>query len=223
MTPSRGKNSKLGWIFIWVPVALCCAMWAQAERKPVAFGMLGGITGTTLWGDDIHAPDARIWLTAGLSLAFHLPAFLGVETDLLYVGKDAAYKQKTAAGEDQVNKITAHTLAIPVLLKMTAPTESEVQPVFYLGWSFDHWLSKDFSSEIIATGPGGIIAPEALPAEIEKSELPEWEQSLIVGGGVEWGLGTFQLRFSLGQNTIDGTERLDIKSLVTTVMAGFLF
>jgi Outer membrane protein beta-barrel domain len=211
------------WASIGIVIALCGVQSTWAERKPVAFGMLGGITGTTLWGDDIHAPDARIWLTTGLSLAFHLPAFLGVEADLLYVGKDAAYKEKTASNEDQVNKITSHALAIPVLLKITAPTESEVQPVFYLGWSFDRWLTKDFTSEIIATGPGGIIAPEALPPEIAKSDLPGWEQALIVGGGVEWGLGTFQLRFSLGQNTIDGTERLDIKTLVTTVMAGFLF
>jgi len=193
-----------------------------AERKTLAYGMLGGISGTALWGKDIHEPDLDIWLTSGLTLAFQLPAFLGVETDLLYVGKSAAYTRDTDDGGTQVNKITAHTLEIPVMLKVTMPTESEVQPVFYGGWSFGYWLSKNFSSEIITTIDGS-VQPETLPPEIAKEDLPAWEQSLVVGGGVEWGLGTFQLRFSLGQDSIDGSGRLDIKNLVTLLMAGFIF
>lgn len=209
-------------------MALVVCLWkaGQAERKPIAFGLLGGVTGTSLWGKDIHEPDARIWITAGPSVAFHLPAFLGVEADLLYVGKSASYKNRvTLEGvtADKVNKVTAQVLEMPLMVKVTAPTESEVQPVFYGGWSFGYWVSKDFSSEIIGTDNGGIVTAIAQDPEIAKSDLPDWEQSLIVGGGVEWGLGTFQLRFSLGQESMDGSGNLDIKTLVTTLMAGFVF
>ncbi len=209
------------WIVLFCAFSLTGV--AMAERKPFAYGMLGGISATSLWGDDIHSPDANIWLTGGLTLAFHLPVFLGFETDLLYLGKSAAYTETIADGADKVNKITAHALEIPLLLKVTAPTESEVQPVVYGGWSFGYWLSKDFSSEVIRTGSGGIITPEAREPDIAKADLPTWEQSLVIGGGLEWGLGTFQLRFNLGQNSIDGSGNLDIKTLVTTLMAGFIF
>jgi hypothetical protein len=209
-------------------LALVVCLWkaGQAERKPVAFGLLGGVTATSLWGKDIHEPDARIWITAGPSLAFHLPAFLGIEADLLYVGKSASYKKRvTIEGvtADKVNKVTAQVLELPLMLKVTAPTESEVQPVIYGGWSFGYWVSKDFSSEIIGTDNGGIVTSITQAPEIAKSDLPDWEQSLVVGGGVEWGLGTFQLRFSLGQHSMDGSGNLDIKTLVTTLMAGFVF
>lgn len=199
---------------------------ASGERKPVAFGLLGGVTGTSLWGEDIHEPDARIWLTTGFTLALHLPQFLGVEADLLYVGKSAAYKSEvTHEGQlvNKVSKITAHVLEIPLLIKVTAPTESEVQPVIYGGWSFGYWANKDFSSEIIGSADGGIVSAIPLEPDIAKSDLPTWEQSLIVGGGVEWGMGILQLRFSLGQNSIDESGALDIKTLVTSVMGGFVF
>jgi hypothetical protein len=220
---SVSAHRPLAWSRMLLLSIVICYTAAIAERKPIAFGLLGGITGTTLWGKDIDEPDAKIWLTTGLSLAFHLPAFIGVETDLLYVGKSATYNQVLPDQSTQVNKVSAQTLEMPLMLKVTVPTESEVQPVIYGGWSVARWISSDFTSETISTGPGGMIIPQELKPEIAKADLPDWEQSLVIGGGVEWGLGTFQARFSLGQNSIDGSGRLDIKTLITTVMAGFIF
>ena len=208
----------------WAIAALCLGLITQgalAERKPIAFGLLGGVSGASLWGKDIPNFDTKVWLTTGLSLAAHLPAFLGIETDLLYVGKSASYKRELATGT-QVSMVTAHCLEIPLLIKLTAPTESEVQPVFFGGWSFAKWVMKDFSTEVIEMGQG-FVEPVILPPEINKNDLPDWEQSLIIGGGVEWGLGLFQLRMSLGQESIDNSGEIDIKTLVTTLMAGFVF
>lgn len=196
---------------------------SQAERKPVALGLVGGVTGATLWGKDIHEFGTHLWVTTGFSLAFHLPAFLGVETDLLYVNKNGTFRRHEDDGSVQVNQVTAHTLEMPLLLKVTVPTESEVQPVFYGGWSFAYWLGKKFTTENVATDQAGMVVPTEMTPEIAKESLPNWEQSLIIGGGVEWGLGTFQLRFSLGQNSIDESGRLDIKTVITTLMAGFIF
>ncbi len=196
---------------------------AQAERKPVALGLVGGVTGSTLWGKDIHEFETHIWVTTGLTLAFHLPAFLGLEADLLYVNKNGTFSRENTKDTVQVNQLTAHALEMPLLLKVTVPTEFEVQPVFYGGWSFAYWLSKNFTSGTNIISESGMLVPVEEVPQIAHQSLPTWEQSLIIGGGVEWGLGTFQLRFSLGQNSIDESGKLDIKTVITTVMAGFIF
>ncbi len=219
--PSPRRNTGLGSLAILC--LLCLSLATHAERKPVALGLVGGVTGSTLWGKDIHEFETHIWVTTGLTHAFHLPAFLGIEADLLYVNKNGTFRHEDAEDTVQVNQLTAHVLEIPLLLKVTVPTESEVQPVFYGGWSFAYWLSKSFTSETIAISESGMIVPMEETPQITKENLPTWEQSLIIGGGVEWGLGTFQLRFSLGQNSIDESGTLDVKTVITTVMAGFIF
>ena len=57
---------------------LLTASGARAERKTVALGLVGGITGASFWGDEVHSYDVEIWPTTGFTLAFHLPVFLGL-------------------------------------------------------------------------------------------------------------------------------------------------
>jgi hypothetical protein len=200
---------------------------AAAERKTVALGLLGGITSTSYYGNDVHDFDFEIWPTAGVALAFHLPAFLGVETDVLYVGKSGSTRRDVhdssfTGTRKLVSTFKLHALEIPFMIKVTAPTESEVQPIFFGGPSLAWFLSKDAFSEFIEND-NGFVVPEEVDPIVDPKNLPDYEWSLCVGAGLEWGLGSFQVRANIGQNSLDKSKQVDLRTFNLAVMAGFIF
>ena len=195
---------------------------ARGERKTIALGLLGGVSGSSFWGKDVDAFDAAVWPTTGFSLALHLPVFIGLETDLLYTSKGASFSSKEN-GKIKVNTIKAHCLEIPLMIKITAPTGNEVQPIFFGGPSIARIVKKDSYTEYITVGQGGTITPEDAIPLIEAGNLVDYDFSLAVGGGLEWGLGTFQMRFNLGEQSLDKTEAKDVRTFTLAIMAGFVF
>jgi hypothetical protein len=200
---------------------------ASAERKPVALGLLGGVTSTSYYGKDVRDFDFEIWPTAGFSLAFHLPAFLGVETDLLYVGKSGSTRRNvydSAMGADRklVSTFKLHALEIPFMIKVTAPTGTEVEPIFFGGPSFAWFFSRKSYSDYIDVADGIVVPQEEQPIVLPENLTP-YEWSLCVGAGVEWGLGSFQLRVNFGQKSLDKTEAVDLRTVNLALMAGFIF
>ena len=195
---------------------------ADAERKTVAAGLVGGLTAASFWGDEVKEFDTELWPTVGVTLAFHLPAFLGVETDVLYVNKSGAIRS-TEGGRPKVNTIKYHALEIPLLLKITAPTGNEVMPIFFGGPSLAVAVSRKSYSEFIEVASGGTVIPTPATPLIEPGNLSEMEWSLCVGGGVEWGLGSFQMRMNFGRGSLDISKSADVKTVVLAVMAGFIF
>ncbi len=195
---------------------------AHAERKAVAFGLLGGLTGASLWGEDVNEIDIELRPTAGLTLTFHMPQFLGIEMDGFYFVKTGALAS-SVEGDTRVDRFTLHYLEFPLLLKITAPTESEAQPVFFVGASYARLVHKESTSEFIG-GEGGIIAPTPIdPPLILEENLNDNQINFTLGGGLEWGLGTLQMRLSLARNSIDATEGVDIRHVLLGVLAGFIF
>ncbi len=193
----------------------------HAERKPVAFGLVGGITGAGFWGNDIKEFDMTIWPTTGITLAFHLPVFLGLETDVLYVAKSGAIR--TYEGDRTiVNTIKLQSLEIPFMVKVTAPIGTEVMPIFFGGPSLSYVFSKDSYSEYIDIS-GNLVNPTPAPIYIDKGNIKDITWDLCLGGGVEWGLGSFQLRFNFGNSSIDKSKEKEVKTLVIALMAGFIF
>ncbi|MDQ3001785.1 MAG: PorT family protein [Fibrobacterota bacterium] len=199
-----------------------CFTEIRAERKPVALGLVGGLTAASFWGGDVKEVDTELWPTTGFTLAFHLPVFLGLETDLLYVSKGGAIRTQEG-GRTKVNTFKYHVLEIPFMLKITAPTGSEVMPIFFGGPSMGYAISKKSYSEFIEIGSGGTVMPEETPPLVKPENLSDIDWSLCLGAGVEWGLGSFQLRINLGRESLDETKQKDIKTVVLAVMAGFIF
>ncbi|MDB5051158.1 MAG: hypothetical protein JWO30_4229 [Fibrobacteres bacterium] len=194
----------------------------HAERKTVALGLVGGITAASFWGDEVKEFDTEIWPTTGFTLAFHLPVFLGLETDLLYVAKSGAIRTYEN-DRTKVNTLKMQALEIPFMIKVTAPTETEVMPIFFGGPSVAYVFSKKSYSEFIDIESGGTVNPEETPPLIKTEDMQDWDWSLCLGAGVEWGLGSFQLRCNFGKNSIDKTNQKDVKTVVLAVMAGFIF
>lgn len=201
---------------------VCICAESRAERKPVAAGLVGGLTAASFWGDDVKEFDTELWPTVGVTLAFHLPVFLGLEADVLYVNKSGAIRS-TEDGRTKVSTIKYHALEIPLLLKVTAPTGNEVMPIFFGGPSLAIPVSRKSYSEYIEIADGGTVIPEQTPPMIEPGNVSEMDWSLCLGGGVEWGLGSIQMRFNFGRETLDKSKAKDVKTVVLAVMAGFIF
>jgi hypothetical protein len=180
-----------------LPALLIACLYAEsrAERKTVAAGLVGGLTAASFWGEDVKEFDTELWPTVGVTLAFHLPVFLGLEADVLYVNKSGAIRS-TEDGRLVVNTIKYHALEIPLLLKVTAPTGNEVMPIFFGGPSVAIPISRKSYSEFIETANGGTVIPTPATPYIEPGNVSEMDWSLCLGGGVEWGLGSIQMRFS---------------------------
>ena len=204
-----------------IAVSLLCTD-VCAERKTVSLGLVGGMTAASFWGDKVKEFDTELWPTCGITLAFHLPVFLGIEGDLLYVSKGGAIRS-TDDGRTKVNTIKYHTLEMPLMIKVTAPTESEVMPIFFGGPSLAYAFSKESFSEYIDIASGGTVMPEETPPLIEPGNVEDYDISLCLGAGVEWGLGSFQMRCNLGQNSLDKSGEVDVKTVTMAIMAGFIF
>jgi hypothetical protein len=204
---------------LFIPL-LCAEL--HAERKPVALGLVGGITAASFYGGDVHEFDTELWPTVGFTLAFHLPVFLGLEADLLYVSKSGSLKSDDD-GRIKVNTLKYHALEMPLMIKVTAPTGNEVMPIFFGGPSLAYAISRKTYSEYIDIASGGTVIPEETPPLITEENFTEMDWSLCLGGGVEWGLGSFQLRFNFGRDSLDKSKAKDVKTVVVAVMAGFIF
>ncbi len=206
---------------VFYACALCVAILpVHGERKAVAYGLLGGLSAASFWGEDVNEVDFELMPTAGISLAFHLPAFLGVEVDALYLVKSGALSS-SVGDQTKVDRFTLHYLEFPLLLKISAPTESEAQPFFLVGVSLARLVMKESTSEFIPRA--GIISGEFTDPLIPEDNLRDYQVNVSLGGGLEWGLGSLQLRLSLARNSIDETDQVDIRNVVLAVMAGFIF
>ena len=210
------RTSLLGILF------LLSAWRVHGERKPVAMGLVGGLNGTSYWGKDIGEFDINMWPTTGFTFTLHLPAFLGLEADLLYSSKSSSYRTYPS-GKIKVNNIKDHSLEMPLMLKVTAPTENEVQPIFFGGPSVAYLVSKETYSTIINVEGGGLVVPEDTAPPIPTQNMVDYELSLALGGGVEWGLGSLQMRFNFGGQSLDKTHQADVRTFVVAIMAGFIF
>lgn len=211
---------------MYLLLGLLLARPAQAERKAFAMGLYGGASASSFWGKDVGAWDITIFPSAGLSATMHLPAFLGVEFDALYLNKGGSFSRNeinpaTNQPRRRVNTFTIHSLEFPLMLKITAPTESEVMPIFFGGPSLSYLASATSASEYVAFDATGMLMPEAADPLIPEMATVDW--TLMLGAGLEWGLGTFQLRFNIGQNSLDETGRREVKTITAILLAGFIF
>ena len=79
------------------------------------------------------------------------------------------------------------------------------------------------TTEWISFGSGGTVSTEPATPLVLKETVPDYESNLTVGGGVEWGLGTFQLRLSMAGISLDESGTHDVGTFLVSVLAGFFF
>ncbi len=211
-------------LFLALSVLWLLPAQASAERKLFAFGLLGGMSGSAFWGSDVEAFDVHLWPTGGVSATFNLPVMLAFELEALYSYKGGVLKRKNPDRNNDL-KLTFlqnHYIEVPFLVKLSAPTGMEAIPIFFIGPSYS-WKIAGTPAGEFPTTEGGVYMGEPAEPDISAANLRDDDLSLVIGGGLEWGLGTLHMRANLGQQSLDRTGALDVRTVGLSIMAGFIF
>jgi len=206
-------------------IAVLCATISapHAERKIAAFGLLGGINLASFYGDDVKDVSMRFFPVVGANLTFNLPQILGLEIDALYASRGGAFKNPDSLSRNFVNTIKLHTFTVPVLFKFTLPMGMEASPTFFLGPAVAIPISQSVSSESVGADSNGQINSIPAAPMIPKEQLADYDILIVVGAGLEWGMGCVQFRANVGKGSLDKRDQVDVHTVTFDAMAGFTF
>ena len=226
-------------IILTVAIVLMFAMSASAfERGLTGYGMKFGMNMANFGGKDAKAEEGedkkmKMGFAAGGFVTYSITEMFAVQPEVLYTMKGAKYEWEGGSATAKVDY-----LEIPVLAKVTIPTEGNIGPHLFIGPSLGILLSAKEKVEIDGEDPEGLAGEE---------DAKDWTKStdfgLVFGAGVDIGMPhsaiTIDGRFELGLSTIekdyectysyDGEtitetcEAGDVKNSVISFMVGYSF
>lgn len=181
---------------------------APRAEAQVDFGIRAGINVSNFSGD-IDGTDAKIGLLAGPYVNYAFSPTLSVQPELLFSQKGA---REEAFGDTFSYNVTY--LDIPVLIKYSVPTGSNLRPSVYAGPQLSILLSESYSDGDIS---------------VEEDFFSGTDFGLAVGADIgaqfagrtqEFGVG---LRYTLGLSNAVDSDLGTIKNNVFSVTAYFTF
>ena len=183
-------------------------------------GVKVGINIAKFGGDDAEDLDSKIGLAIGGFITYSVNDRFAIQPEVFYTMKGAKSEVEDFVGETITSTLSFNYLEIPVLAKLTIPTEGAVEPNVFLGPALAINLSADSKTEFAGV-------------ELEV-DLKEFTKSvdfgLVVGAGAAYAMGeadlTVDARYTLGLATIDDPEEgdaADVKNQVISVMVGYSF
>ena len=227
-------------IIITLAIVLVFAMSSFAfERGVTGYGMKAGLNLANFTGDDADAGEgedkkARMGFAAGGFVTYGITEMFAVQPELLYTMKGAKYEWD--GGSETVK---FDYLEIPVLAKVSIPTEGNIGPHFFIGPSLGILLGAKNKVEIDGEDPEGLAGDHDVKDETKSTEF-----GLVFGAGVDIGMPhsaiTIDGRFGLGltgtcedytyetydeetMEMVTVTEKLDVKNTVISFKVGYSF
>jgi hypothetical protein len=179
-----------------------------AQGGKMMLGFKAGLNLANVTGDDVGDTSNKSGLAAGGFMSYSITEIFAIQPELLFTMKG------TKASDEDVSW-SINYLEIPVLLKVTLPTDGKIKPLLYAGPGFGFLLSSKQSDgtevdvkDFTASTDIGIIAGAGIDYKMETSAI------------------TFEARYEVGMTSIgkeeDG-ETPDIKNSVLTFMLGYGF
>jgi hypothetical protein len=177
------------------------------------FGVKGGLNLANLTGSDVENTSIKPGAAVGAFMCYKFTDIFAVQPEVLFIMKGA--KEDSA---DVSIKWKANYIEIPLLLKVSMPTEGKIKPSLYVG-------------------PGIGILLSSKVSDGEEVDLKDYTKSsnisLIAGAAVayqlEKGAVSLEARYDVGLQTIakngpddTGTEP-DIKTSDISIMVGYAF
>lgn len=196
-------------LLIFSITALVLAVPASAQMR-ISPGVKAGINISNLYGDDVNSPDSKVGFVAGGFVSIGVSELFAVQPEIFYSQKGA---KDTVADTEITTRLDY--IEIPVLAKLSFPTESTVTPVFFAGPA----VGIEASAKAKSDGD---------EADIEDTKSTEF--GLVVGGGAQLAVGdaggavTADVRYVLGLTSIDdSSEELDVKNGTISLLVGYAF
>ena len=186
-------------------------------------GVKIGLNSAKLHGDDVEdfedmlgaGFDSKLGFCFGGFVTFSLHEMFAIQPEVLYTMKGAKMEE-SVMGETLYVWVNLNYLEIPVLAKLQIPTQGNIKPSIFVGPALGIKVSAKAKAE---------YAGETEEEDIE--DMKSTDLGLVIGGGVDFGLGkgmiTVDLRYTLGLATISEWEDEDVKNGVFSLMIGYSF
>jgi hypothetical protein len=173
---------------------------AATAQMTVAIGPKAGVNLADISGDDVDTWVGQTELRFGF--AFGAMADISF-SDMFAIHPEAYYSMQGTKAKDFEGKVKLNQLRIPVLLKVTIPTEGNISPYLIAGPEIGIKLSCDAEDEA-----GSVDCDVALEDEFGAGvKAQSFDYGLTFGAGVGVKLGP-------GMLTIDGRYGLGLADLI---------
>lgn len=184
-------------LLVVLTAAILCAPATGFAQLP-SFGVKGGLNLANVGGDGVEGVDYK----AGLNLG----AFVSIPAGPMFAIQPEAFFSQKGTKVGSV-KSSYNYLEIPVLLKLSPS------------------LPGDFVRPIFFAGPSAGILLGAKRDDVDvKDALKSADFGLTIGGGVEFGKLSADLRYNLGlSNIAKAADEVSaaVKNRAITVMVGY--
>jgi len=189
-------------------------------------GLKIGASSAKLYGDDVTNLEAllgedlksRFGFSVGGFITFDIIEMFAIQSEVLYTMKGLTYEEEIM-GDTLKVWLKLDYLEIPVLAKITIPTQGSVKPSLFAGPAVAIKISGKVKAE---------FAGDSDEEDIE--DMKGTDFGLVIGGGLDFGLGasgtgslSIDIRYSLGLSSISEFEGEDIKNGVFSLMVGYSF
>ena len=189
-------------------------------------GVKIGLNSANLHGKDIEYIEylyegklkSKLGFCFGGFITYNINEMFAIQPEILFTMKGAKIKEEYY-GDTYKISINLTYLEIPVLAKLTIPTQGNIKPNIFAGPSLAIKLSSKAKAE---------YAGESEEEDIE--DLKGIDFGLIIGIGIDFSLDSLakeklsvDLRYTLGLTTISKEEDEDIKNSVISIMVGYYF
>ena len=170
---------------------MACATQAQVP-KPVTFGFKGGISISKVSGDLTDGMSSRMGFTGGFYVSMNVSPNISIQPEAIYSMKGAE-EEGYIDLIDETMKAEANFdyVEIPVLIKVTVPTQSGIATSFYAGPAVAFKTSAKFTLS---------VGDESATVDIDNAKSTDF--GLVFGGGVQFPFGAssigIEARYSMG-------------------------
>jgi len=179
---------------------------ASASAQGMMFGLKGGLNIAKMSGDDV--PDEATWLYGGAGGVYFGYAF----NDMFAIQPEVLFMMKGMNIDvlDESFKVKLNYIDVPVLLKVSIPTEGSFKPSIFAGPYFGFLMSAKIDDEDI------------------KDQVKSMDYGLVFGAGMNYmlaedkGFISLDARYGMGLTTVDDTDAEDdLKNMGITIMIGY--
>lgn len=209
-------------IFVFIGAMVFAVPFAHSfENSHWSIGLKGGINLADLHGDDVRADtDFKVGAVGGGFVTYSINDWVALQGELLYSQKGAESNQMILGlPVDVTGKLDY--IEIPVLAKLTIPTNTILTPNIFIGPAFSFLVSANVKAESMGV---------TIIDEDTKDNQESFDFGMVFGGGVDVKVGTGKLtadvRYVLGLLNVDDPpigEAPDIMNSVISFMVGYGF
>lgn len=196
-----------------------------ASAQKISGGFKAGINLASWHGDDVEEMTGgdlkrKLGFCGGGFIAFSFGKVVVLQPEVLYSQKGARQREEFL---DEVVKVwyKVNYLEMPICVKLMIPVRGKVKPNLFLGPYVG----------VMITDPRGKIEINGLTMEEDLEGVKDIDFGMVLGGGVDIGLGkgdiVFGVRYTMGLSTIIEEElfdeHVDLKNNAFSFLLGYSF